>query len=156
MNRLGTAVGAGLLLILGAACANPQEDKPANQPGSPNPTQTAPPPVGQPGVPPPAANTPVPPEKLDTSALPKGFKATVSRDADGRSILLVGREGGCSRASAEVAEQNQARVVIKLVETTPKDAKACTMDIRYPKLNATLAEPLGERTIALIPERRTV
>ncbi|SEQ71144.1 hypothetical protein SAMN05216188_104403 [Lentzea xinjiangensis] len=87
--------------------------------------------------------------KLDTNALSPEFPRTVWTQGDGRTVGLIGQEGGCGKASASVLEQSTSAVKIELVETLPLDKQACTMDIRFPSLTVQLSEPLGERTVAL-------
>lgn len=100
---------------------------------------------------------PVPPERVDASGLPRGYPVEVSVAGDGRTLRLVGQEGGCSEASAELGEQRGDRVAVTMVETKPtsKDI-ACTMDMRYPPLTVTLDEPLGDRMVLLTYEAREV
>lgn len=161
MKRLGTTiVGAGVLLVLGTACANPQETDAGGQ-GS-NTSVTAPPsstapegtPDRQPARTPPNGGTLVATEKVDSSALPKSYPKLVWTEGDGKTIGAVAQEGGCGKASLEVTEQSAAQVKVNLVETQPATPKACTMDLRYPKLTGELTEPLGDRTIVLTKELR--
>ncbi|EHR50505.1 hypothetical protein SacmaDRAFT_2252 [Saccharomonospora marina XMU15] len=113
--------------------------------------------AGRKPVQPPASDEgrPVPPERVDGSALPRGYPVEVSVTGDGRTLRIVGQEGGCSKASAELAEQRGDRVAVTMVETKPtsKDI-ACTMDMRYPPLTVTLDEPLGQRMVVLTYQAR--
>ncbi|GAA3683435.1 hypothetical protein GCM10022267_82790 [Lentzea roselyniae] len=105
-------------------------------------------------VPPGIAPGEIPPDgkpvtKLDTNALPSEYPRTVWTQGDGKTVGVIGQEGGCGKASASVLEQSASVVKIELVETLPLTKQACTMDIRFPPLTVQLAEPLGERTVAL-------
>jgi hypothetical protein len=161
MKRLGTVVGAGLLLLFASACANPQETR---EPGGDTPTATSesvsePAPESttpdrQPARTPPAGGEPVAERQIDVSTLPEGYPTLVWTQEDGRTVGVVAQEGGCGRASVEVPEQNDRQVVVLMVETVPATPQNCTMDLRYPKLTAELDEPLGDRTVVLRSEQR--
>jgi hypothetical protein len=140
MRRLG--ISLGILVLLATACGKPAEPAAPGAPGTPPPAATSP-------------STPVPPVQLDASALPAEFPKNAWVLGDGRSIAVEAQEGGCGKASAEATEQTADKVVIALVETTPRDAVACTMDIRYPILTVSLDKPLDGRTIVLRAEQRT-
>lgn len=156
MKRLGTVVGAGVLLLLVSACANPQENQEA---GTGDTTRTSTTtesttPDRQPARTPPAGGTPVAAQQLDTTTLPEGYPVLVWTEDDGSTVGVVAQEGGCGRASVEVPEQTDAQVVVVMVETTPATPQACTMDLRYPKLTTELDQPLGERKVVLKAEQR--
>ena len=159
MKRLGTVVGAGVLLLLASACANPQESQ---EPGTGAPTSTSTSssttesttPDRQPARTPPSGGTKVPATQIDDSSLPKGYPQLVWTEDDGRSIGVVAQEGGCGKASVEIPEQTGEQVVVLMVETVPAEAKACTMDLRYPKVTSELDAPLGDRTEVLKTEQR--
>jgi hypothetical protein len=140
MTRLGIALG--ILVLLGTACGNPAEPTPPGGPQTPPPVATSP-------------STPVPPVQLDASALPAEFPKNAWLLGDGRAIAVEAQEGGCGKATAEVTEQAADLVVITLVETTPRDAVACTMDIRYPIVTVSLDQPLDGRTVVLRAEQRS-
>ncbi|HVK25961.1 MAG TPA: hypothetical protein VM677_31780 [Actinokineospora sp.] len=144
MNRFGIAI---VVLIALAGCGTPQSAGPDLPPASSAPNV-------QPGVTPPAEGTPVPPAKVDAGELPEGFPRTVWTESTGATLGVVGQEGGCGKASAEVAEQSAGRVVLILIETTSSTAQMCTMDIRFPVLRVDLDQPLGERTVVLKAEQR--
>ncbi|MEU3270780.1 hypothetical protein ABZ639_08025 [Saccharomonospora sp. NPDC006951] len=164
------------VLLLAAGCGQTGQDGQAGQErGTPSPppatSQPSQPPAGAPessDIPrdsgkepsePPGTTEPaepgagaaaVPKAQLDGSGLPKGYPVDVTESADGRTLTVIGQEGGCSKASAEVAEQTAAHVAITMVETFPADKNMmCTMDMRYPPLTVELAEPLGDRHLAL-------
>ncbi|SDH76753.1 hypothetical protein SAMN05192558_10349 [Actinokineospora alba] len=147
MNRIGTVLGAGALFVALAACGT-SDRSPEIQPAP----STAP--VGQPGRTPPADAKPVAGPQLDGSALPAEFPTKVWTESGGKTLGATAQEGGCGKASAEVAEQSAAKVVLVLVETTPANAEICTMDIRFPTVTAELDQPLGERKVVLRAEQR--
>ncbi|MEY7972854.1 hypothetical protein AB8O38_12725 [Saccharomonospora xinjiangensis] len=99
---------------------------------------------------------PVPKGQIDASALPDGHPVDVAVDEGGRTLTIVAQEGGCTRASATVAEQTAQRVEVTLVESQPADKNTmCTMDMRYPPLTVDLDEPLGKRVVVLEHKRDT-
>ncbi|RKT53409.1 hypothetical protein [Saccharothrix australiensis] len=159
MRSLGTAIGAGaLLLVVLTGCASTQPSLDAGSggptlttaPSSPSPTTE---PEFESPVPPGAKE--VPPDKLDASAVPEGTPRTVWSEGDGSTLGLIGQEGGCGKAGVEIAEQGPQTVKLVMVETTPADAEVCTMDIRYPPLTAQLDAPLGERSVVLSTRQDT-
>jgi hypothetical protein len=154
MKRLGTVVGAGVLLLLASACANPQENQGAStdRPTATSTSSTQP--DRQPARTPPAGGTPVAPQQIDTSTLPEGYPVLVWTEGDGATLGVVAQEGGCGRASVEVQQQTDTQVVVMTVETVPATPKSCTMDLRYPKLTSELDAPLGNRTVVLKHEQR--
>ncbi|CCH29094.1 hypothetical protein ABZ816_36080 [Actinosynnema sp. NPDC047251] len=154
MRSLGTAIGAGALLLVLVGCASNQPALDAGNGGGPtlttspsNPPSSSEDPEFQSPVPP--GGKEVPKAKLDASAVPEGTPQTVWTEGDGSTLGLIGQEGGCGKASVEIAEQTAQAVKVVLVETTPKDAEVCTMDIRHPPLTAKLEAPLGERSVVL-------
>ncbi|CRK55803.1 hypothetical protein [Alloactinosynnema sp. L-07] len=136
------------MLIALAGCGTPRSAGPELPPASSAPNV-------QPGVTPPAQGTPVPANRVDGGALPEGFPRTVWTEEGGATLRVVAQEGGCGKASVEVAEQSAARVALTLIETTPSEPRQCTLDIRFPELRVDLDKPLGERTVVLRAERRT-
>ncbi|MPZ82833.1 MAG: hypothetical protein GEV28_21510 [Actinophytocola sp.] len=151
MKRLGTVVGAGVLLLLASACANPQENQ--DNAGDSRPTETSAPadtePDKQPARTPPSGGEKVSAGQIDATALPKGFPVMVWTEGDGRTVGVVAQEGGCGKASVEVPTQSDSEVVLTMIETVPKDPKPCTMDLRYPKLTTELDQPLADRKLVL-------
>ncbi|MFI9006214.1 hypothetical protein ACIGNX_03140 [Actinosynnema sp. NPDC053489] len=152
MRSLGTAVGAGVLLVVLAACATSTPVGAGN--GGPTLTTSAAPasssaeqPEFESPVPP--GGKEVPAERLDASAVPEGTPTTTWTEGDGSVLGVIAQEAGCGKASVEVAEQNAQAVTVVLVETTPLDQQVCTMDIRYPPLTAKLDAPLGDRKVVL-------
>jgi hypothetical protein len=157
MKRLGTLVGAGVLLLCVSACADQQDNQNAN---SERPTVTSEPtsesttPDRQPARTPPAGGTPVETAQLDTSTLPEGYPVLVWTEDGGSTVGVVAQEGGCGKASVEVAEQTDTQVVVVMVETVPATEQMCTMDLRYPKLTTELTQPLDARKVVLKAEQR--
>jgi hypothetical protein len=158
MKRLGTVVGAGVLLLLASACANPQESQDARteRPSSSSTASStsATTPDRQPARTPPAGGTPVAATQLDTTTLPQGYPVLVWTEDDDATLGVVAQEGGCGRSSVEVPEQTDAQVVVLMVETVPATPQMCTMDLRYPKLTTELDQPLGDRKVVLKAEQR--
>lgn len=154
MRRLGTLVGAGVLLLLVSACANPQEsqEQTNDTPSATATSETTP--DRQPARTPPDGGAPVPDGQIDATALPQGYPTLVWTQDDGRAVGVVAQEGGCGRASVEVPQQTDGQVVITMVETQPAKPQACTMDLRYPKITVELDAPLGDRKVVLQTEQR--
>ncbi|MFC7613853.1 hypothetical protein ACFQV2_10065 [Actinokineospora soli] len=149
-RRIGILVGTALLAVA-TACADPQ---PAPEQAPVPPAQSAPDPANQPGRIPPAGSDPVPAAQIEAGALPEGYPVEAWTADGGTTLGLGAQEGGCGKASAEVTSQTAEKVVITLVETTPEKAEVCTMDIRFVKVTAELAEPLGDREVVLKSEQR--
>jgi hypothetical protein len=171
MKRLGTVVGAGVLLLLASACANPQENQepgagPTMATETTETTETTVPettvpqstesttPDRQPARTPPSGGEAVAKTQIDDSRLPSGYPRLVWTEDEGRTVGVVAQEGGCGKASVEVPEQTDEQVVVLMVETQPAQPKACTMDLRYPKITAELDAPLADRTVVLKTEQR--
>jgi hypothetical protein len=151
MRRLAT-VGAGVLLALSAACGA------TNQAGSAPPSElpSTTEPASEPQLPP--GGTPAGAKlvtKLDTSQLPEGYPTKVWTEGGGSRLGLVAQEGGCSKASVEIAEQTEQRVVLNLVDSNPAKQQMCTMDMRYPSFTVTLNAPLGDRLVVLVYQQRS-
>ena len=152
MRSLGTVIGAGVLLVVLAACATSTPVGSGN--GGPTLTTSAEPTspsVEEPEFesPVPAGGKEVPEDKIDASAVPEGNPTTTWTEGDGTVLGVIAQEAGCGKASVEIAEQNAQVVKLVLVETTPLDQQVCTMDIRYPPLTTKLDAPLGDRTVVL-------
>ncbi|PXY28469.1 hypothetical protein [Prauserella muralis] len=164
-----TITAAGAVLLLATACGQQpgSGSLPAREAGNsveaPSGELTkvpgrkpAQPPSEQPPSEPGADGRAVPPERVDGSALPRGYPVDVSVSADGRALTIIGQEGGCSQASAEVGDQARQRVAVTMVETKLADKNVmCTMDMRYPPITVRLDQPLGDRTVVLDYVRRT-
>ncbi|MEU4447192.1 hypothetical protein AB0K14_37600 [Actinosynnema sp. NPDC050801] len=152
MRSLGTVIGAGVLLVVLAACATSTPVGPGD--GGPTLTTSAAPttsPSEDPEFdsPVPPGGKEVPKDRIDASAIPDGNPTTTWTEGDGTVLGVIAQEAGCGKASVEVAEQNAQVVKVVLVETTPLDQPVCTMDIRYPPLTAKLDAPLGDRKVVL-------
>lgn len=182
-------VAAGLVLLAGTACANPDtdgtenaaggqpasssaeapapsddaqpappSDQPAGDGAQPAPDGDAAPPAqdGDPKLPPGegTGEIPVAEDQIDSGALPKSYPKQAAMVERTNQVAVRAQEGGCGKASAELVDENAERVTIKLVETTPRNKMACTMDIRLKTIKVELAEPLGERQLVLQSESR--
>jgi hypothetical protein len=152
MRRLAT-VGASVLLALSAACGA------QTAPGS------APPPQSQSELPSESPSTELSlPDgapggaklvtKLQADKLPEGYPRKVWTEGDGSRVGVTAQEGGCGKASVEIAEQGTDKVVLTMIETTPATDMMCTMDMRYPTFTVTLNAPLGERPVVLDYQQR--
>ncbi|MCK2240383.1 MULTISPECIES: hypothetical protein [unclassified Crossiella] len=154
MRRLATVVSAGAALVLAlSACAEPT----AGFGGQPTPPPSSAQPTPEPGpeMDPPAGGKPLAKNKADLSALPADFPKRVWTEGDGTVVGTFGKEGGCSKVRADLTEQTDTGVKITLVETTPANSEACTMDLRFPPVTVKLAKPLGERTVAVTAKQET-
>lgn len=150
MRRLAI-LGAGVLLALSTACGATADS--GSGPKLPEVPSTEPSSAPQlPGESPAGAKLVA---KLDASKLPEGYPRKVWTEGNGSRIGLVTQEGGCSKASVEIAEQGEQRVTLNLVESNPATQQMCTMDIRYPSFTVTLNAPLGDRTVVLTYQQRT-
>jgi hypothetical protein len=98
--------------------------------------------------------TPVPEPAIDFMSLPKSYPHKVWTQDGGSVVVATGKEGGCSKVHAEVAEQTDQQVKLALVDETPDPAGACTMDLRYPAVAVKLDKPLDQRKVVL--EARSV
>jgi hypothetical protein len=142
--------GAGLALcaLLAGACAGKQGGQVgpgASLPVGPSPSSSAPA-EAPPG---PNGGVAVAASQVDPRALPADYPKTVWTEADGRTLVARGQEGGCGKVRADLAEQSATTVRIVFVETVPKVDRPCTMDLRYPVLTVRLDQPLGTRNIVL-------
>ncbi|GLY69783.1 hypothetical protein Atai01_64020 [Amycolatopsis taiwanensis] len=119
------------------------------------PPSAAPPPGGPSSQTPPTDRAPVLPSQVDFGALPSDFPHEVWVSRDGKTLYIRAEEGGCGQATAEVREQTAQRVAVALVENQPQaKGQMCPMIIRYPVVQAQLAEPLGTRQVVLTMEKR--
>lgn len=103
-------------------------------------------------VKPPAGAKPVASKQIKAEGLPKGHPKKVL--TKGSTLAVTAQESGCEKATAKVGEQSASQVEVTLVVTQPKEAKMCTMDIRFPSISVELDKPIGERTVVLKTERR--
>jgi len=153
-TRAVIALGAGAAILFAGAACGEKADQGAGSDKKPPATSTSDPsPDKQPARTPPAGGTPVEGAQLDAAALPERYPTMVWTQEDGRVIGVVAQEGGCGKASIEL-DQADTQVVVTMIETTPAQPQACTMDLRYPKLTADLDSPLADRTVVLKTEQR--
>lgn len=94
--------------------------------------------------------------KVDAAKLPESYPRKVWTEGDDTRVGVTAQEGGCSRASVEITEQGTDKVVLTLVETSPKVEQMCTMDIRYPTFTVKLNAPLGDRPVVLDYQQRKI
>ncbi|WP_235921760.1 hypothetical protein [Lentzea tibetensis] len=149
---MGTVVGTGVLLLVMTACGSAQlgsgsAGSPATLPTGSSVSEPTPPGVAPGEIPP--DGKPVALSKIDTNGLVADHPKTVWTQGDGRTVGVVGQEGGCGKVSASVLSQAADSVKIELLETLPLEKKMCTMDIRFPPLTVSLDAPLGDRTVVL-------
>jgi hypothetical protein len=156
MRRVGHILGAGAILLC-VACGQNDEIGFGGVPPMTTADRPTSGPVETPAVPPdtdpmfprpPAGVTIVPEAKVDSSALPNGYPRVVWTEGDGTTIGVFGQAGGCTEATAEMAEQTTERVIVVITETTTSTGP-CTMEILYPPLTVKLDAPLGDRTVVL-------
>jgi hypothetical protein len=151
MRRLAIA-GAGVVLALSAACgAQTQAGSSAPKPELPSPSETTEPVLPPEGAPAGAKLV----TKVDTSKLPEGYPRKAWTEGEGSRVGITAQEGGCSKASVEIAEQAPTQVVLNVIESNPKTEQMCTMDIRYPVFTVNLNAPLADRTLVLMYQQRT-
>lgn len=155
MRSLGTALGAGALLVALVGCSSqggigrPDAGGPVLTTESAASSTAPTSPESEFEAPVPPGGKQVPKDKLDASMLPEGAPGVVWTEGDGSVLGVIGLEGGCSKASVELAKQDAQQVHVELVETQPSGTQACTMDIRYPPLTTKLDAPLGDREVVL-------
>lgn len=173
MRHLGAVLGAGVLLVLAAGCAQ-RSGPPAAGGGSlstsaagsvsatppviatgsatntPVTVTTVPgPPPGAPHLPPGAV--PVPGTQVDAHALPSSFPRQVWTEHGGRVLGLFGEVGGCFTARAVVDRQTSSQVTVRLIQRQPGPGPhACPLFVRYKPMTVQLAAPLGERRVQLL------
>lgn len=146
-RRLFTTVGAGVMLLAFTACAGQKPEVGfGGEPPAPPPAPAQPKPVQE--------RAAVPETAIDSALLPKSYPHRVWTQDGGSVVVATGKEGGCSKVHAEVAEQNAKQVKVVLVDETPEPAGACTMDLRYPAVAVRLDAPLEQRKVVL--ETRSV
>ncbi|AUI57706.1 hypothetical protein [Amycolatopsis sp. BJA-103] len=155
MKNAAKTLGAGLVLAATAACG-------AGGPGAPATTSTPPavttpsdlptslpasppvakPPASRPTVGPPPSDKMLPPTQVEAKV-----PAQVSAENGGLNVHI--ELSGCDEATANLAEQNAQRVVIKVKIDHGKPGQMCPQVIRYAVLPVKLAEPIGPRAIVL-------
>ncbi|EME54063.1 hypothetical protein [Amycolatopsis decaplanina] len=155
MKNAAKTLGVGLVLAATAACgaggpgapANTStppvvttpSDLPTSLPASP---PVAKPPMSRPTVGPPPSDKMLPPSQVDAE-----LPAQVSAENGGLNVHL--ELSGCDEATANLAEENTRRVVVKVKIDHGKPGQMCPQVIRYAVLPVKLAEPLGSRTVVL-------
>jgi hypothetical protein len=158
MRRHETVISAGILLLALAACGQKQVGFGGQQGAPMPPSGSAEPSVPaktEPQLPPerPPGSKVVPPTQVDSAALPRDYPPDVWTDADGRTLGLVGQEGGCGRVHAELGEQSSSTVRVTFVQLQT-GGEMCTMDIRFVPLRVSLDAPLGGRVVVLTLAQR--
>ena len=76
---------------------------------------------------------------------------------DGRSLRLGYEGGGCLRADGRPSVAEEKRRVVVTVDQTglmPGEGEACTTELRFYYVNATLSRPLAGRRVAGGPPSR--
>ena len=147
------------LLVAGCGGTTPP---PAPGTGTPPTVATGAPPAGTPAATPapPDPLTATPPDgttaldasRVEARGLPPGFP-TLAWTRGARTLGVYGRAGGCTEASAQVAEETAQAVTLRVVQTTTSPGP-CTRELRYPPLEVTLAGDLGARRVVLTGEVR--
>jgi hypothetical protein len=147
MRRLGTVVGAGILMVLVAACGSQPGGSFAGGGGLTTSPTTAP---AIPGVRVPAGAVPVPDNQVNATSLPAAFPRTVWLTKNGTVLGFYGEAGGCFTSSATVTQQTDSQVTVRLVQQEPgTGSHMCPLYLRYKPMSVPLAKPLGTRTVVL-------
>ncbi|EMD23927.1 hypothetical protein [Amycolatopsis azurea] len=154
MKNAAKTLGAGLVLVAAAACgaggpgapANTStppvtspSDLPTSLPASP---PVAKPPMSRPTVGPPPMDKMLPPSQVNAKV-----PAQVSAENGGLNVHI--ELSGCDEATANLAEENAQRVVVKVKIDHGKPGQMCPQVIRYAVLPVKLAEPVGSRAVVL-------
>ncbi|KZB84398.1 hypothetical protein [Amycolatopsis regifaucium] len=156
MKNAAKTLGAGLVLAATAACG-------AGGPGAPANTSTPPvvttpsalptslpasPPVAKPPMSRPTAGPPPSDAMLPPSQVEAKVPAQVSAGT-GTTLNVHVEISGCDEATANLAEQNARRVVVKIKIDHGDPGRMCPQVIRYVVLPVRPAEPIGSRTVVL-------
>jgi hypothetical protein len=157
-----SALLGAALLVAGCGATTPP---PAPGPGAPPTVATGAPPAGTPTsapadpltadpltADPPDGTTALDASRVEARGLPPGFPTLVWTRGP-RTLGVYGRAGGCTEASAQVADQTAEAVTLRVVQTTTSTGP-CTRELRYPPLEVTLAADLGTRRVVLTGEVR--
>ena len=152
------AIGTGLLVL--AACgkavstgANVPADSssPSVTGSAPSSTTVVPPTSSAPSPPegatPKAGGPTVPPNQV-TYVTPEAVPDTVWQQDDGKTLVVMAEEGGCSKVDAQVTKQTADEVDITLL-TVATTQKICPQYIRNVPVAAHLDAPLGTRKVVL-------
>jgi hypothetical protein len=109
------------------------------------PTSSAPSPPE--GATPKASGPTVPPNQV-TYVAPEAVPDTVWQQDDGKTLVVMAEEGGCSKVEAQVTKQAVDEVDITLL-TVATTQKICPQYIRNVPVAAHLDAPLGTRKVVL-------
>jgi hypothetical protein len=155
------AIGAGLLAL--AACGKPAASNTAASGATTSTSSSAPvtgsspsstvvPPTSSTpsppdGAPPKASGPTVPPNQV-TYVAPEAVPDTVWQQDDGKTLVVMAEEGGCSKVEAQVTRQSADEVDITLL-TVAQTQKICPQYIRNVPVAAHLDAPLGTRKVVL-------
>lgn len=159
MRRLGGSVlGAAAVLVLAVGCGQDNDGEGAVEVGGqPEQVESSPIPEEEdpaaadidPADPvPPSGGSAVAEANVDLSALTPEHPKLVWTEDDGKAVGAYGLGGGCTEVTAEILEETDDKVVLKLVEEVTSD-EPCTMEIRYVPATAELDEQLGDRTVVV-------
>jgi hypothetical protein len=89
----------------------------------------------------------VPPNQV-TYVAPEAVPDTVWQQDDGKTLVVMAEEGGCSKVEAQVTRQSADEVDITLL-TVAQTQKICPQYIRNVPVAAHLDAPLGTRKVVL-------
>jgi hypothetical protein len=145
------------LLLAGCGSSSPPPADPGTPPtvatgAPPGGTSTPPVPVDPLVADPPDGTIALDASRVDAQGLPPGFPTLVWARGP-RTVGVYGRAGGCTEATAQLADQTPEAVTVRVVQTTTSTGP-CTRELRYPPLEVTLAADLGQRRVVLIGEIR--
>lgn len=158
-------IGTGLLALAAcgkSAAVNTADTAPSTTTVSPSAPVTG----SSPGatitvVPPPSSGTPptsgdpapkasgptVPPTQVSYVA-PEAVPQTVWQQDDGKTLVVMAEEGGCTKVDAQVTKQTADEVDITLL-TVAHTQKICPQYIRDVPVAAHLDAPLGNRKVVV-------
>ncbi|WP_072480453.1 hypothetical protein [Amycolatopsis australiensis] len=155
-------LGTGLLLLTVTACAAGSGGAPgAGSAGPATSATSAPATTTQTLGPPPSPTTGRPTQgiapgddviaetQVDARGLPEGYPRSLTRSADGRTLILQAEEGGCRRVSAHVGDQTAQEVVVLVAVITGKKGQMCPDYLKEISIPLALNAPLGTRTVVL-------
>ncbi|AHI00224.1 hypothetical protein [Kutzneria albida] len=148
-----TVIGIGLLALLTAGCGaqapSPEATAPVGKAPAPVVSTTAVPPTS-PGTSTSAPRTgpAVPPNQIDYSQVPETYPRSVWTTDNGRTVVVMGEEGGCAKLSGKVLAQNAEEVRVELLTTT-ETHRMCPLYVRNVPVSVTLDAPLGARKLVL-------
>ncbi|WP_433799077.1 hypothetical protein [Actinomycetospora sp. CA-084318] len=158
MRALPMIVLLAAALLLAAGCGGGSEPSGAPSPATvptgapPAGTSTPPVPVDPLVAAPPPGGTALDPARVTTTGLPAGFPTLVWTTGP-RTLGVYGRAGGCTEATAAVAEQTADAVTVRITQTSTSTGP-CTRELRYPAFELPLDADLGQRRVVLTGETR--